>query len=222
MNIDRYGLDLRFPCLMAALLALPLAAQSPPAIENDQVRVLFVTDQPHHKSAPHEHKQNRVMIYLDPGVDRIAWENGRVEDLKFKANEIRWSAAGGRHTSENIGGQPFRIVEVELRNAGGPFQPPALDALKLWPKLFRVPINNQQVRVFVARIPPHQKLAIHEHGFNRVLVNLTDQHFRVTDESGNAREVSAKAGAVRWAAPNKHTEENLSDQPFVGVGVELK
>jgi hypothetical protein len=46
--------------LMPALLALPLAAQTRPAIENDQVRVLVVTDQPKHKSALHEHTVNRV------------------------------------------------------------------------------------------------------------------------------------------------------------------
>jgi hypothetical protein len=208
--------------IMPALLALPLAAQTPPAIENDQVRVLVVTDQPKHKSALHEHTVNRVMIYLDPGTDRITHEDGRVEDLKFSANEIRWSPAGGKHTSENIGERPFRIVEVELKNEGGPFQPPALDTVKLWPKFFRIPIDNRQVRVLVARIPARQKIVLHEHALNRVLVNLTDQHFRVIDESGKAAEITTKAGGVHWAKPNKHSEENLSDQPFEGVVVELK
>jgi uncharacterized RmlC-like cupin family protein len=211
-----------FSRLMPALLALPLAAQTPPAIENDQVRVLVVTDQPKHKSALHEHKVNRVMIYLDPGTDRITYEDGRVEDLKFRANEIRWSPAGGKHTSENIGERSFRIVEVELKNAGGPFQPPALDTPQLWPKFFRIPIDNRQVRVLVARIPAKQKFTLHQHALNRVLVNLTDQHFRVIDESGEAVEINAKAGDVHWAKPNKHSEENLSDQPFEGVVVELK
>jgi uncharacterized RmlC-like cupin family protein len=208
--------------LMTALLALPLAAQTRPAIENDQVRVLVVTDQPKHKSAMHEHKVNRVMIYLDPGTDRITYEDGRVEDLKFHANEIRWSPAGGRHTSENIGERPFRVIEVELKNAGGPFQAPALDTVKLWPEFFRIPIDNQQVRVLVAHVPARQKFAMHEHALNRVLVNLTVQHFRVIDEAGKAVEIKAQAGDVHWAKPNRHSEENLSDQPFEGVVVELK
>ena len=78
------------------------------------------------------------------------------------------------------------------------------------------------MRVLVARIPARQKIALHEHALNRVLVNLTDQHFRVIDESGKAVEIKAKAGDVHWAKPNKHIEENLSDQPFEGVVVELK
>jgi len=209
-------------CLLPALLALPLAAQAPPAIENDQVRVAVVTDQPKHRSTLHEHKLNRVMIYLDPGTDRITYEDGRVEDLKFTAGEIRWSPAGGKHTSENIGERPFRIVEVELKNAGGSFQRPARDASTLWPKFFRIPIDNQQVRVLVAHIPPKQDLPLHEHARGRVLVNLTDQHFRVMDESGKTAEIIARAGDVHWAMPNKHVEQNLSDQPFAGVVVELK
>jgi len=207
---------------MVALMGLPMAAQSPPAIENDSVRVLVVTDQPGHKSAMHEHAQNRVMIYLDAGTDRISYADGRVEDLKFHANEIRWSPAGGRHTSENIGERPFRIVEVELKNTGGAFQPPALDTPKLTPQFFEIPIDNRQVRVLMARIPGKQAIPFHEHALNRVLVCLTDQHLRVTDETGKAVEVRSKAGHVRWAIPNRHTEENLSDQPFEGVAVELK
>ena len=215
-------LRMAFSRMLPFLLALPLAAQTAPAIDNDQVRVLQVTDQPRHKSALHEHKVNRVMIYLDPGTDRITWEDGRVEDVKFHADEVRWSPAGGRHTSENIGEKPFRIVEVELKNAGAPFRPPALDTLKLWPQFFKVPIDNRQVRVLVARIPARQKIELHEHGLGRVLVNLTDQHFRVIDESGKSAEITAKAGDVHWAKPNKHIEENLSDQPFEGVVVEIK
>jgi hypothetical protein len=162
------------------------------------------------------------MIYLDPGTDRITYEDGRVEDLKFHANEVRWSPAGTRHTSENIGERPFRVIEVELKNAGGPFQAPALDTVKLWPKFFRIPIDNQQVRVLVAHVPARQKFAMHQHALNRVLVTLTDQHFRVIDESGKAVEIKLQAGDVHWAKPNEHSEENLSDQPFEGVVVELK
>ena len=36
-------------------------------IDNDQVRVLDVTVQPAEKTRLHEHKINRVMIYLDEG-----------------------------------------------------------------------------------------------------------------------------------------------------------
>jgi len=208
--------------LLPVLLVLPVVGQTPPAIENDQVRVLVVTDRPHHKSALHEHKLNRVMVYLDPGVNRITHEDGKVEELKFKANQVLWSPAGGKHTSENIGEKPFRIVEVELKNTGGPFQPPALDPPTLWPQFFRIPINNQQVRVFVAGVPAKHHFVLHEHALSRVLVNLTAQHFRVTDEAGKAVEITLDAAGVHWAKPARHIEDNLSDQVFEGIVVEVK
>ena len=40
-------------------------------IDNDQARVLKVVAQPHAKGQPHEHKVNRVMIYLTPGRQEI-------------------------------------------------------------------------------------------------------------------------------------------------------
>ena len=47
---------------------IPLLAQgNKPILDNDQVRVLVVTDQPHVKTPLHEHKVNRVMVYLNAG-----------------------------------------------------------------------------------------------------------------------------------------------------------
>jgi hypothetical protein len=46
--------------LLGPSVAACLFAQTPPTLENDQVRVLTVTDQPHVKHALHEHKLNRV------------------------------------------------------------------------------------------------------------------------------------------------------------------
>lgn len=103
-----------------ALLALPVAllmAQTPHApLENEYVRVVWATHKPVDKpGALHEHKQNRVMIYLDSGTMRIAYADGRVDNQKWKAGDIAWSPANGMHTSQNIGSTPLRIVELEIR-----------------------------------------------------------------------------------------------------------
>jgi len=106
--------------MRSALLLLPLAvvlAQTPHApIENDYVRVVWATDQPVDKpGALHEHKQNRVMIYLEAGKMRIAYADGRVDNQNWKVGEIAWSPGGGMHTSQNVGTKPLRIVEIEVR-----------------------------------------------------------------------------------------------------------
>jgi uncharacterized RmlC-like cupin family protein len=105
------------------LLLLPLAfllGQSAPApIENEYVRVVQATDNPAAKPGSlHEHKQNRVMIYLDSGDMRIAYADGRVDNQHWKAGDVAWSPAGGMHTSQNVSSKPIRIVEIELRKGG--------------------------------------------------------------------------------------------------------
>jgi hypothetical protein len=219
MMAGRRGLAL----LIVFVASVSLWSQRKPAIENDQVRVLVVTDPPHRKGALHEHLMNRVMIYLDGGEQTLSYADGRVDVIKFKPGEARWSAAGGKHTSENTGGRPYRVVEVELRNHDRvETQFPALYPVKLHPTQYVVLLNNAQVRVLRARTEGRQRIMMHEHTLNRVVTFLTPQRFRVTDDSGKISEASAEAGEVHWAGPVKHVEDNLSDQPLEVVVVELK
>src|SRR5262245_54577233 len=86
-------------------------------IDNDQTRVLVVTSAQGAKSELHEHKINRVMIYLDPGKMTLTDAAGRVETLNFKAGEALWSPATTRpHVSLNVSDHPVRIVEIELKS----------------------------------------------------------------------------------------------------------
>jgi beta-alanine degradation protein BauB len=204
------------------LVALPLIAQRKPAIENDQVRVLVVTDEKRGKGALHEHAMNRVMIYLDRGAQRLAYEGGRNDDVKFAAGEVRWSKAGGKHTSENTGDGPFRVVEVELKNTGHAVQFPARDPVKVAPKNYKVVLDNPQVRVLRVNIGPKEKLPLHEHALNRVVVYRTDAKMRVTPEGGQPAETNMKSGDVVWGTAAKHSEENLLSQPVEVIVVELK
>jgi hypothetical protein len=126
-------------------LALLIAQPAPPPIENEFVRVVLANDQPAEKpGALHEHKQNRVMIYLDPGDMRIRYADGRVDNQHWKAGDVAWSPANGMHTSQNVSSKPLRIVEIELRNPGHPGPPSGKPAL----------IDNAQVRVYRSSAAP--------------------------------------------------------------------
>ena len=131
--------------MRSLLLLVPLSmlpAQSPPApIENEFVRVVYATDQPVAKpGALHEHKQNRVMIYLDPGDMQIRYADGRIDNQHWKAGEVAWSAAGGMHTSQNVSKAPIRIVEIEVRSPGVTSETVS--------RLFKPIIDNPQVLVY--------------------------------------------------------------------------
>jgi len=205
--------------------AAALSAQGPqPLIENDQTRVLKAVDRPHSKGQPHEHKLNRVMVYLTPGKQEITPQGGKTAVLEFKAGDVKWSPASGMHVSEIVSDQPVTILEVEVKKPASSMGKVhvALDPVKVDPKDYKVEFENGQVRVLRVRIGAHQKVPLHEHTLNRVVCYLTDQNGSMTTPDGKTETAQHKAGEASWGGPTKHREENLLDGPFEAVVVELK
>jgi quercetin dioxygenase-like cupin family protein len=217
------NLTLLSPLLLA--VAAGLWAQGPQVLlENEQARVVKALDQPHHKGQPHEHKMNRVMIYLTPGRQEITPQGGKTAVLEFKAGDVKWSPASGIHVSEISSDQPVTIVEVELKKPGGADKKvnAALDPVKVDPKDYKVEFENSQVRVVRVKIGAHQKVPLHEHVLNRVVVYVTDQDGTMTTPDGKTETAQHKAGEASWGGPTRHREENLRDGPFEAVVVEFK
>src|SRR4051794_40996267 len=125
-------------CFIAAVSLTPLPAQSTSGtpIENESVKVLDVMVQPGTKTRMHDHKVNRVMVYLDEGKQHFEWQDGKPTDLKWKAGEPLWSPAAGMHVATITSDKPVRIIEVELKKRGAGNSPsaPAKDPLKVAPK----------------------------------------------------------------------------------------
>jgi hypothetical protein len=110
----------RFLAVLA--LGLPLIAQDPVKVdpkhykvefENSDVRVLRITYGPGEKSVMHEHP-NAVAVFLMDQTTRFTFPDGKTEDLRSKAGETRWTAAG-KHLPENTGSKRFELVLVELK-----------------------------------------------------------------------------------------------------------
>ena len=196
-----------FTCAAAALVlcAGSLAAQntSPVKFDTPEVRVLEVTNSPGQRSAVHQHDVNRVMIYLDDGHMTLTGSPGPVEDVRWKAGDVRWSPAGGPHISENVGSTTYRIVELELKNKGGTVPVTAFDPVRVDPKHYKVEFENDQVRVLRARYGPGEAGPVHQHILNRVTVFVTDQHMRVTTAEGKVDEARGAAGENSFRRPGK-------------------
>jgi uncharacterized RmlC-like cupin family protein len=207
------------------IIAAGLSAQDAGTpIDNDQVKVLKVNQQPHQKTRMHQHVVNRVMIYLQSGHQNFEYEGGKKSALDWKAGDVKWSPAGGMHSAEITSDQPVTIVEIELKKPGaaGKKVSRALDPVKVDPKHYKVEFENDQVRVLRVKIGPHETAPMHEHALNRVVTYITGQDIRVTAADGKVDHAQHQPGEVSWGLPAKHTEENLSDKPFEAVVVELK
>jgi len=202
------------------------AADDRVKVDNDAVRILKVVDTPHQKSALHRHEFNRVMIYLDAGEMEIVSEDGHKEKQHWKAGQVAWSQAGGRHTSENVGSSPLRIVEIELKKPA-PATPPVrkreLDPVAIDPKHNHLLFENSQVRVFRSWREPGAAEPMHEHvGAGRATVFLTGLDGSVKLADGSTSELRGSAGDVFWSGPVTHSTTNRGSKKSEVIVVEVK
>ncbi|MDX1981957.1 MAG: exo-alpha-sialidase [Bryobacteraceae bacterium] len=182
------------------------------------VKVVRAANVPGQKSRLHKHDLNRVMVHLDAGRMRLAFQGGPDNEVAFGAGEVRWDPKGGLHTSENTGGSHYRIIEIELKNPGVEEKLPAPEA----PGQYSVELENQQVRILRARYGAGESSPLHRHTLPRVVVFLTPFHVRSASSNGRTTEIRARAGDVMMLGADEHTATNLSEKPFEVVIVELK
>lgn len=97
----------------------------------------------------------------------------------------------------------------------------AQDAVAADPKHYKVEFENDDVRVLRITYGPHEKSVMHEHPEN-VAVFLTDGDGQFTLPDGKTIGWHSKAGTVQSDAGGKHLPENLGDQRFELILVELK
>ena len=217
---------MRFPALLLLASLCAFAADDRVKVDNEWVRILKVTDKPHNKGPLHKHDSNRVMIYLDAGDIELTYQDGRKDKQHWKANQVAWSPGGPLHTSENVGSNPIRIVEIEIKKPG-PAKPatrnPKLDPVALDPKHNVVLFENDQVRVFKTSVEPGATEKMHEHPApGRVAVLLTDLDAVITNQDGSAVTQRGAAGDVMWSGPSIHAGKNVGSKTFEVILVELK
>ena len=86
---------------------------------------------------------------------------------------------------------------------------------------YKVEFENDQVRVLRIKVNPGEKSVMHQHP-NAVAIFVTDMNGKFTFPDGKSEAVTSKAGDARWTPAITHLPENVSDQPFEVILVELK
>jgi quercetin dioxygenase-like cupin family protein len=209
--------------LLGAVVAAIPTAPSAPLFDNDEVKVVRAFEKYQAVGKFHKHDVNRVMVYLQPGRQRFEYQDGRPpEVVDWKAGQVVWSPASGMHSPQVLD-HDFNIIEIELKTSGtGKPMTGSLDPLQVDPAHYKLEFENSQVRVLRVKVEPHGVIPMHAHPMDRVTVLLTDENFRTTDPAGKVEIVKHKAGDVAWGTPLEHAEQNLSDEPFEVVTVEIK
>lgn len=199
---------------------------NPVKLDNADARVLVVTSLPGAKSSLHEHKMNRVMIYLEAGRMTLTDVAGAIEKLNFKAGEALWSPATVRpHVSLNESDRPVRIIEVELKSPAGKPELVAstkTDWVRAGGKRCAVTIDNDQVRVVRVQFAPGAKGLRRLPTRNYLVAYLTDARVREKGRDGASQIVSRSAGEVVWGARGTLEGENSGARVLEMVVVEFK
>ncbi len=191
------------------LAGLAAIAAEPGAqfFENDQVKVFRALEKAHVKAKFHEHKVNRVMVYMQNGKQHFDFQDGRPgRDVVWKAGQLEWSTPEGIHQPEVTDDNSFNIIEVELKKPGVAKAAQVSDATKTDKKNSKVELDNDQVRILRVKLAPHAKGGKVTRTGNAVIAYIS----------------GAKANTAEWVTSGPSQMENTGDQALEAIVVELK
>ena len=201
--------------------------------ENEFVRVLRVHYGPHDTSPMHVHPApGGVLVPLLEQNARLHGQDGSAHEVHFKIGQARWADSKPAtdlsfqttHWEENLSDQPFELIRVEVKPMKTTRSAPLnkLDPLVVDPRHYHLEIENEFVKVIRCRIPPHDKVAMHHHPVGSVIIFMTDQNLQQTAADGTSFEAHNKKGKAIWTEPATHRGENVSDQPYEYIRVDIK
>lgn len=215
---------------VAILVSIASRAQDPAVvspdhykveIDNELVRVLRSSGPGRAHTSMHDHPAN-VVIYLTDADVRVIAPDGAAKDSHRKRGEAIWNGPQ-KHERVNLSDKPYELIQIELKKprSDAAAIPAKMDPLAVTPGRYTIFFENDHVRVLRSRGGPRAKADLHSHP-PYVSVAMTATLTRVTDVAGKYRDVPRKAGSVAFNPALTHKEENLTDQPFEYVLVELK
>ena len=97
----------------------------------------------------------------------------------------------------------------------------AQDAVKVDPKNYKVEFENDQVRVLRITIEPGEKGVMHSHPEGMVIF-LSDANGKFTFPDGKTENRDFKKGFFSWVPAQTHQGENVGDEPFELIQIEMK
>jgi len=217
-----------------ALVAAPARSQQPAAIdpvavspdkykvllENDYVRVVDYSIKPGERDQPHTHPPKASYV-LNGGTLRIALDGADPFVVVEKDGNTTFMGAVPRHTAENVGATPIRIILFEVKRVAGSAAPRAEDPAIVNPSSIKVRLENDSVRVMEAVLLPGFKEKQHTHptyAFYVVEGGTVRMHY--TD--GSTRDAELKTGQVLFSDPVTHWAENTGSSTIRMVLVEVR
>jgi len=100
-------------------------------------------------------------------------------------------------------------------------RPAVQDPVKLSPQLYKVLLDNDQVRVLEWKLAPGGKEPMHSHRPG-IVYEFDSGRFKVTTPDGKSEISQGEAGGVFWRDNTTHAIENVGSTEGHALAVELK
>lgn len=96
------------------------------------------------------------------------------------------------------------------------------DPVKLAPEIYKVLLDNEQVRVLDIRLKPGGRSPMHSHPPYVIYSLNAFSKVRFTLPDGSSKDVEMKAGDTVWSDAETHSVENLGNAEAHVLNIELK
>ena len=205
--------------------------------ENEDVRVIEVTQAPHAKETMHTHARPSI-FYLDgPTATRYVVAGDEAHAVERKAPPpgmkpiVIPMRPEGLHSVENLSDKMFHALRVELKHPGCDLvAKPAVtqdsnDAVAAAGENYKLLFENGEIRVIDVVIAPHAKEPKHTDpwgGFVYFVQASRLETFGADGKSEGAKTVPAGQKVLPAEARGMHSTENLGDAPLHEVRFEIK
>jgi Cupin domain. len=212
------------PALSQGPAAIDPVAVSPDMynvlLENDYVRVVEYTIKPGERDRPHTHPP-KVSYVLNGGSLRIAPDGAEAFVSDDADGEVTFRGAVGRHTAENVGKTPVRIILFEVKRVDRPAAPHAEDPPVVNPMSVKVKLENDSVRVLEAVLPPGFKEKQHTHPPYATYV-IDGGSVRMHLADGTTHDAELTPGQAIFSNPVTHWAENTGSSTLRLILVEVR
>lgn len=205
--------------------------------ENADVRVIEVTQAPHSTETMHTHARPSI-FYLDgPTATRYVVEGDEAHAVERKAPPpgfkplVILMRPEGLHSVENLSGNTFHALRVELKHPGcdlvatAAVVSDAKDALLVAPDTYKLLFENGDIRVIDVVIAPHAKEPMHTHPWGGFVYFVQAGRLETVGADGKSegqKEIPAGLKVAPAERRGLHSTANLVDTPLHEVRFELK
>jgi quercetin dioxygenase-like cupin family protein len=224
------------PCLNAQDAAVANPGMVKVEFENDEVRVLRVSNGPHQKGAMHSHP-SRFSVTITANNVRAYLPNRPATTSARGAHEYFWSEPV-THQVENLSDDPMQNIEIELKRANRPGV--TVKSVSVEPKApgtaadpvvveeephHHVVFENQYVRVLEVLVKPGETTLFHRHSLENIAVQLSDGTIKRQAAGEDWITAPAKEGSVGFTGgtrtPYVHRIANVGTSEFHVFDVEI-